>query len=93
MEPIEGLLEQVWGSESKTHRRRGSEVGSCSHPWVNEKVRTHLGPNASVFKGILHQRGCVRDSGGGGESAYMGHACIDMTEGIREFVCVRVKGR
>lgn len=41
-------------------------MGSYSHPWVNEKVRTHLGPNASVFKGILHQRGCVRDSGAGG---------------------------
>lgn len=66
MELIAGLLEQVWGSESKTHRRRGSEVGSRSHPWVNEKVRTQLEPNASMFKGILHQCGCVRDSGGGG---------------------------
>ena len=50
MELIAGLLEQAWGSESKTtHRRRVSEVGSHSHPWVNEKVPTHLGPNASMF--------------------------------------------
>ena len=50
VELIAGLLEQAWGSESKTtHRRRGSEVGSHSHPWVNEKVPTHLGPNASMF--------------------------------------------